>query len=104
MVDDFNDSVLIQKLSALGSTEAEVLKNRLFSYGTDMQPKAKIFLQGEDRAVYGSLLKDPSKYGESDGGIIQSETAIMSWTEIEVWPKLFIYSTRGGSYARESNT
>ncbi len=57
-------AVLIRELSESGANEVEMLKSRLFSYGYDMQPRPKIHLQGEDRAIYGALLKEPTKYGD----------------------------------------
>lgn len=57
-------AVLIHKLSEHGTPDVAMLKSRLFSYGIDLQPRPKLLLQGEDRTVYGSLLKDPSRYSE----------------------------------------
>jgi uncharacterized protein DUF262/uncharacterized protein DUF1524 len=57
-------AVLINKLSEHGTMDVAMLKSRLFSYGVDMQPRPKLLLQGEDRTVFGALLKEPFRYSE----------------------------------------
>lgn len=83
-------AVLIQKMSESGTMDGEMLKSRLFSYGMDMRPKPKILLQGEDRVIYGSLLKEPTKHSDKNykgtrlgAGLSKIYQALEKYVEIE---------------------